>query len=218
MYSIGVQLACLGLPFKQALPRIAEMGAVAVEIDARGELKPSMLSQTGMRQIRKILSDHNLKVSAVRFRTRRGYDQEADLQRRIEATKETLQFAYALGCHIVVNQVGRIDPQDKESPGWSRLCESLIDIGQFSQRAGAWLAMETGTESGADMAALIEALPEGHVLVDLNPGNLIINGFSATDATQVLARHIGHVHANDAVRDLARGRGIEVQLGRGSVD
>ena len=218
MYSIGVQIASLKMPFKQALPRIAEMGAAAVEIDARGELKPSQLSQTGMRQLRKMLEDHNLKVSAVRFRTRRGYDQEADLQRRIDATKEALRFAYQLGCHVVVNQVGPIDPEAKESPGWNRLCESLIDIGQFSQRAGAWLAMETGTESGEDMAALIDALPEGHVLVDLNPGNLIINGFSATEATQVLSRHIAHIHANDAVRDLARGRGLEVQLGRGSVD
>jgi sugar phosphate isomerase/epimerase len=27
-----------------------------------------------------------------------------------------------------------------------------------------------------------------------------------------------HVHATDGVRDLARGRGLEVHLGRGSVD
>ncbi|MCG8585263.1 MAG: sugar phosphate isomerase/epimerase, partial [Pirellulales bacterium] len=30
--------------------------------------------------------------------------------------------------------------------------------------------------------------------------------------------HIQHVYANDAVRDLAQGRGVEVQLGRGTVD
>ncbi len=34
----------------------------------------------------------------------------------------------------------------------------------------------------------------------------------------MLGPHILHVHATDAVRDLGRGRNVEVPLGRGSVD
>ena len=45
-----------------------------------------------------------------------------------------------------------------------------------------------------------------------------MNGFSASEALQRLAPHIHHVHARDGVRDLARGRGLEVQLGQGTVD
>ena len=51
----------------------------------------------------------------------------------------------------------------------------------------------------------------------LSPG-LIVNGFSPREAVQQLGRYIMHVHASDGVRDLARGRGMEVTLGRGSAD
>jgi sugar phosphate isomerase/epimerase len=218
MLRIAIQLSSLGVPIKSALPRLAEMGVTAVELDARNDFRPQEITQTGVRQIKKWLEDFNLKVCAVSFRTRRGYDVEDDLDRRIEATKGVMRFAYSLGALVVVNQVGRIAPDESDQPGWQRLCESLIDLGQFSQRAGAWLAMDTGTESGPDMAKLIDALPAGHVMVNLNPGNLIINGFSPLEAVQTLGPHIAHVHAMDGVRDLARGRGLEVALGRGTAD
>ncbi len=67
MLPIGVQIASLRMPLKQALPRIASMGANAVEIDARGEIRPRNLSQTGLRQIRKWLDDYNLKVCRCRL-------------------------------------------------------------------------------------------------------------------------------------------------------
>ena len=150
---IGVQLASLKLPLKSALPRVAAMGADAVEIDARGELRPRDISRTGLRQIRKWLDDYGLQVCAVGFRTRRGYDVVEDLQPRIEATKEALRFAYELGCSVVVNQVGRIPAVDDAAAEWNTLTEALAEIGRFSQQVGAWLAMETGTESGEDLRA-----------------------------------------------------------------
>jgi len=39
-----------------------------------------------------------------------------------------------------------------------------------------------------------------------------------TDAIRELGSYVSHVQANDAVRDLAQGRGLNVPLGRGSVD
>ena len=197
---------------------IAEMGATAVELDARGEMNPRRLTQTGIRQVRKWLDDYNLKVCAVSFRTRRGYDVAEDLQSRIDATKEAMKFAYALGAAVVINQVGRIDPGNQESPQWHMMVEALMDLGNYAQHAGATLAMETGTESGEDMRQLIQHLPAGYVAVNFDPGNLIVNGFSPLEAVQALGPEIVHVHAKDGVRDLAQGRGLEVALGRGSAD
>ena len=218
MLPIGVQIASLRMPLRQALPRVAAMGATAVELDARGELRPRDLSQTGLRQVRKWLDDYNLKVCAVSFRTRRGYDMEEDLQRRLEATKEALTFARSFSCPVVINQVGRISPDDEDRTAWNRLVTALTDLGRHSQHVGAWLAMETGSESGGDMAQLIDALPTGSVMVNLDPGNLIVNGFSPSEAVRALGPHIAHVHAKDGVRDLAQGRGLEVPLGRGTAD
>jgi sugar phosphate isomerase/epimerase len=214
---IGIQLASLRLPFKQALHTAAELGAQAVEIDARREVTPQLMSQTGLRQLRKMLDDRNLRVCAVTFRTRRGYNVLEGLDRRVAATKEAMQFAYRLGAAVVINQIGRV-PSDHLGPEWDLLVEVLSDIGRFAQHVGAWLAAETGSEEGADLAKLIHTLPTGSLAVNLDPGNLVVNGFSVTAAIRALGPHVMHVHAKDGVRDLAQGRGLEVPLGRGSVD
>ena len=214
---VGIKLANLGLPFNKAIHVAASLGADAVEIDARGELNPRQLSQTAIRQIRKKLDDHQLKVCAVGFATRRGYDVEQDLQPRIEATKAAMKFAYELGTNVVVNQAGQVS-DDTESLSWNMMVDALTDIGKYGHQAGAFLALETGTEEGERLKKLIEALPDGSVGVNYDPGNLVINGFSPIDALQELASEVMHVHAKDAVRDLAQGRGLEVPLGRGSVE
>ena len=51
---VGIQLASLRQPFKKALHTAARLGADAVEIDARTELRPSELSQTGARSLQQM--------------------------------------------------------------------------------------------------------------------------------------------------------------------
>ena len=215
--NIGIQLASLRLPFKKALHTAAQLGAEGVEIDARGAIRPDELSRTGVRQLRKLLADLNLRVSAVGFRTRRGYNVTDRLEPRIAATKQAMQLAYQLGAPVVVNQVGRV-PQQSEGPPWDLLLEALGDLGRFGHHVGAVLAAETGSEEPENLARLISALSSGSIGVDLNPGRLIINGFSPRDAVDLLGAHVLHVHAKDGAWDAAKGRGVEALLGRGSAE
>lgn len=212
---IGIQLSGLGVPFRQAIKVAAELGVDAVEIDARGEFKPHEMTRSATRQVRKLLDDYNLRVSAVEFRTRRGYDVAADLEARVEATMGAMKMAYELGASYVVNSVGRV-PAEPQGTGWELMLQALSELGRASQKTGALLAADTGSESGPDLARLIAALPIGSIGVNLNPGSLIVNGFSVTEAVESLGSAIVHVHAKDAVRDLARGRGMEVPVGSGS--
>ena len=214
---VGIQLASLRLPFKKAMHTAARLGADAVEVDVRHHLNPAELGRTGIRQLRKWLEDLNLRVCAVGFRTRRGYDVLADLDARVEATKRAMRLAYELGATIVINQIGKVPP-DPESTEWQLMVEVLADLGKYGERNGALLAAETGTEAGEDLARLLTALPTECLLVNLDPGNLIINGFSPLEAVAALGPQIIHVHAKDGVRDLAQGRGLEVPLGRGTAD
>lgn len=214
---IGIQLASLRKPFAEAIRMAKHLGAEAVEIDARGEINPQALSGTGRRHIRKMLDDLQLKVSAVSFRTRRGYNVRDELDRRVEATREAMQFAYDLGAHYVINQIGKV-PAQPEGDSWNLLLEVLADLGRFGLRVGASLAAETGSEEGADLARVASVLPPGSLHVNFDAGNLIVNGYSASDSARALAPHVRHVHATDAVRDLGRGRGLDVPLGHGSAD
>lgn len=214
---IGIQLTSLRQPLRRALQTAARLGARGVEIDARSQLRPSELTQTGIRQFRKLLEDMNLRVCAVGFLTRRGYNVREDLERRVEATRQAMKLAFDLGASVVVNSVGRV-PAESSGPDWDLLVQVLSDLGRYGQRVGVTLAAETGAEPPPDLARLIDCLPEGSLGVNLDPGNLIVNGFSAREAVGCLGTHVLHVHARDGVRDLAKGRGVEVPLGRGSVD
>ncbi|MCI0334871.1 MAG: sugar phosphate isomerase/epimerase [Planctomycetes bacterium] len=212
---IGIQTRSLRQPLKQALRTAARLGADGVEIDARAELRPGELSGTGLREFHKLLDDLHLRVSAIAFPTRRGYDVSDDLERRVQATQAAMRFARELRADVVINRVGQVPAEARDSR-FTRLVEALTALGTYGERVGARFAAQTGGDRPQDLARLIDALPEDTVGVDLHPTGLILGGQSPRDAVEVLGPHVLHVHACDAVRDA--GRSLEVELGRGSAD
>lgn len=217
MIRLSVQLRSLRLPFRQALQTAGELGADGVEIDLRNELRPEELTQTGIRHLKKILSDYNLKIASVRFPTRRGYNVLEDLDRRVAATKAAMTSAYQLGAKVLCNHIGGID-ENLEAETNTRLVEVLHDLARHADSCGVTFAATTGQVDGPILKMFLDQLPEGALGVDFDPGALIINGFSADESYQAIAKYVVHVRGKDGVKDLARGRGIEVPLGRGTVD
>jgi sugar phosphate isomerase/epimerase len=202
---------------KQALQTAARLQVDGVEIDSRTELPPSELSETGLRQLLKMLDDLRLRVSAVAFPTRRGYDDAADLERRVMATQAALRFATRLRAEVVINHVGQI-PDVPEDPRFVRIVEALTAIGAYGDRIGARLAAQTSSDGPLPLARLIAALPEHTVGVNLHPRALIAAGHSPLEAVEVLGPHVLHVHACDAVREAGAGHSSPVELGRGMAD
>ncbi len=214
---IGIGLNSLKQPFKKALHTAANLGATGVEIDARNDIQPRELSETGRRQLRKMLDDLNLRVASIRFSTNRGYDVLQDLDRRVDATKEAIRFAYSLGARVVVNAVGYVH-EDTNHPAYSQLQVSLGDLARYGQHIGAVLACETGSEPVQRLVQLLSSLPDQTIGISFNPGNLVINDCYSEDSIRHCASRTLTVTARDGVRDLARGRGLDVPLGRGSVE
>lgn len=214
---LGIDLASLRMPLKAGIAQAGALGVAAVEIDLRHDLKPRELSETGVRHLLKLLEDQRLRVAAVAFPTRRGYGTAEGLDQRVAATQEAMSLAAKLGTRVVVNHVGHV-PADLNSGEGPLLLQTLRDLGRHGQRIGATLAARTGGQSGADLAQLIQTLPGGTLGVDFDPAGLIINGFAPADALQVLAPHVLHVHARDAVHDPATARGQETPLGQGAAD
>lgn len=214
---LALRLDVLGLPLKRALDLAASMGVHAVELDGRGEVHPESLSETGLRHLKKLLEERNLKVAAVRFQTRSGFDNPDNLQRRVEATKSAMDLAYKLGTTSVINFIGRV-PEDSDDPHYHALQSVIDDLGRYGARVGAFLAAETGAESGETLSEFLGAKDDGFVAVALNPGQLIINRHSVVDAVERLKDRVQVVCATDGVLDLAEGRGISVPLGEGTAD
>jgi sugar phosphate isomerase/epimerase len=214
---IALQLASLPMSFRHALAAARQIGVEAVEIDARGEVNPTDVRGTALRQVRKLLDDQNLRVAALEFRTRHGYHEAEGLDRRIQATKDAMEFAHALGATVVTNHIGPISTDDS-TPEWKTMVEALTDLALHSQRSGAMLSALAGTDSGASLRKLLDALPPGLIGVTLDPGMLIARGFEPLEVVEAVGSAIVHAHADDAIRERTAPRGTMVQLGRGSVD
>ena len=214
---LAIRISALGLPLRQGLAQAAALGVAAIQIDAGVDVRLSELSATGLRQLKKLVNDFGLRIAAIRFQTRHGFDCVEGLSRRIDATKSVMTIAYQLGAPLVINQIGNV-PAEATDPGFQSLTEVISDLGRHGTRVGTLLAAETGSEPGESLARLLQTDQNAFVAAALNPGKLIINRFDVEAATRALADRIRIVIASDGVVDLAAGRGIEVQLGQGTAD
>jgi sugar phosphate isomerase/epimerase len=214
---IGIQTRSLRQPIRQAINSAARLGAAGVEIDARTELRPADVSSTGLREFLKLLSDRNLRVAAVAFPTRRGYDVPDDLERRVLATQEAMRFVADLRSDVLILRIDHV-PTEAETAGWTRAVEALTALGLFGERIGVRPALQPVGPSPTEVLRLIQALPSHLVGVDLHPSALIFSGHSPVEAVELLGPHIIHVHACDAVPNPGSRQVTEVELGRGAAD
>jgi sugar phosphate isomerase/epimerase len=193
------------------------MGVMAVEINSRTELRFDTVSQTGVREIRKRLADLNLSVANVRFPIRRGFHVAADLERRLDAVKSTMKLAYDLGGTLVTTDIGRLvdDSSDAER---GLVAESVAELARHGQRVGTRLAIGTAGTDPPNLLRLLAGGWGGLVGVNFDPADLIMRGLNVEESLRTLAPHVLHFRVRDAVVDQAAGRGLEVPLGRGSLD
>jgi len=229
---IAAQIGCFAQSIKKALHTAAGLGCEGVQIDARSELQPAELSDTGLRQLRKILADLNLRVSSVAFPTRRGYSSPADLQQRLEATRAAMQLASRLGAGILVGNLGPLPAAagtdgshgDSAHPSSNAgsderalLTDAVQSLATFGDRVGVRLVVQSAAPP-LELTDWIATLPEGTLALDFHPARLIAQGETPAEFVATAGRHIAHVHAVDGVYDLASGQGVEVELGRGTAD
>ena len=216
-YRIAAQTRRLAGTLKKALHIAAQMGCAGVQIEARQELRPSDLSETGARQLRKLLDDLNLRVGSVVYPTRRGYSEPADLERRLEGTRAAMQLAAQLHARVLLCNLGSV-PEEADSPQRAVLEEAITDLSALATRIGVKLVAQNSPVDTSVLMSLVSSLPEAALWLDLHPAQLIAQGRSPAEFIAAAGKHIAHVHAADGVFDLASGRGVEVELGRGSAD
>jgi len=214
---IAIRLETLGLPFREALKVAGKLGADGVEFDAIGDLSPRELSQTGRREIRHLLRQSELRLFALGFPTRHGYDHPDRLEARIEGTSAALQLAYDLGCGIVVNHIGKI-PEEESSPQRAAFVEVMRRIAADGERNGALLAVQTMNDLPHDLAAFLASLQVHGIGVNFAPANLVIHGVNLVEAAHQLGKYIVGVHARDVVRSGLATTGVRpIDLGEGEV-
>jgi sugar phosphate isomerase/epimerase len=214
---IGVRLESLGLPIRRGLQEAERLGAAGVQLDAVGDLAPDNLQQTGRRELRHLLRAHNLELTALGCPLRRGLDAAQDQEPRIERVRKVMTLSFDLGARVALVQAGRV-PQDAADPRLGLLSEALRALGEHGDRTGTVLALETGLESGEDLRRFLDRFDTGGLGANLDPANLLMNGFDPYAAARALHGSIVHSHARDARLAGPSRAAQEVPLGHGDID
>jgi sugar phosphate isomerase/epimerase len=213
---LGIRLESLGLPIRRGLQEIHKLGVGGVQVDAVGDLAPRQLSQTGRREFGNLLRANNLELTALGCPFRHGFDISEGLQERIDRAREVMSLSFDLGARRVIVQAGRVPAPDETANPY--LVESLLALGQHGDRVGSVLALETGLDAPAHLAAFLDRFDTGGLAVNLDPANLLLHGHDPYEAVAVLQRRLAHVHAKDACRAAANRAAQEVPLGHGDLD
>lgn len=211
---LAVATRALLLPIKASLRRAAELGVSGVLLDARKELTPGELSETGRRQLLHMLAELELSVVALDFPTRRPLHDMERLELRLNALRDAMQLAAQLKAKVVTVRTGRI-PAEPDSPETKILIGILNDLARHGNHVGVTLALSPSGNQPEPMLRILEAVTDGPIGLNFDPAAFVMAGVNPSDAFRKFHSVVTHVFARDAVRDAESG--VEVPIGRGEV-
>lgn len=212
----AVVTASLGLPLKQSIRAVANMGAEGLVFDVRQELRAAELSRTGERQLQTMWGELSLKVAAVSFPVRRTFYDAAELDARVAGLKRALEFANRLGAKQVLTRLGRV-PEETDSEEYRTLCEVANDLARHGDHVGARLAVVPSADSPEGLGRFLCEVRDGQIGMHFDPAAFVMAGYEPVDAFRRLHETVVSVQARDGLRDVDGG-GRETALGRGEVD
>ncbi len=138
---------------------------------------------------------------------------------RIEALKQTSDFAKMLGVKRVQTHCGFI-PENPKDPLYAEVVAAIREVTVHCAANGQDFLMETGQETPTTLSRAIMDVGQPNLGVGLDTANLILYGkANPVDAVGIIGAHVKSVHAKD-------GRwptdpmelGQEVPIGDGCVD
>jgi sugar phosphate isomerase/epimerase len=212
---LALATRCLAQPLKPALMLASQLGATGVQLDARNEAKPTEMSGTGRRQFAHVLAEIGLQLASLDFPLRRPLWDAERLDARVEALKQTMEFAYELKSRTVTVRMGGL-PDESDIAGQSLLKGVLDDLARHGNHVGATVAVGLGREPAARLVEVLGAVTGGPIGVNFDPAAAVTSGESPVKALEALGQFVAHVMVRDATRD-SDGGGSEVPVGRGDV-
>lgn len=210
----AVPAAPFALPLRQFLRTAASLGVQGVQFDARNDLRPNELSDTGRRQFLHEVDEHGLQVASLVFPTRRTYYDQEELDARVAACRLAMQFAWQLKSKVVTTRVGRIP--EATTPEYRILVDVLNDLAAHGNHVGVTLALTPTRDTSSTLLALFQEVTAGPLAVNFDPVPFILSGEKPEKAFRALHDRIAHLTVRDALRDIDAA-GLETAVGRGEV-
>ncbi len=191
-------------PIKEQIRAAARLGAKGIVVDAVGDLAPDRLTETGRRELRHALRSVELSLIALHLPTRRPFDSTDGLDDRLNRAEKAFGLAYELGTPLVLARVGAV-PAETDEPRRGVFLAAVGELGRRADHRGTRLAIETGSESGEVLRAMLDGLGSLGLAASLDPAGLLGQGFDPVASTRALGPWVVHAYATDP--SVARGPG-----------
>jgi sugar phosphate isomerase/epimerase len=147
-----------------------------------------------------------------------GIVPDATWAENLKNLQATAGIAAHLGLKLVTFHAGFV-PHDPADPGYVKMVHRLTEVAGIFAAKKMDVALETGQETAADLAALLVALNRPNLGVNFDPANMLLYGKGdPIQAVRLLGPWIRQVHIKDATQTKVPGTwGAEVPVGMGEV-
>ena len=186
-----------GGSIREQVVEAARLGARGVVVDAIGDLAPDRLSETGRREVRHLLRSVELSLIALSLPTRRPFDSLDQLDDRLRRAERAFGLAFELGTTLVLARVGALPP-DSEPERREIFLSALRELARRADHRGVRLAIETGTEPGEVLTALLDSFDTTGLAASIDPAALLQNRIDPVATTRSLGSWVVHAYASDA--------------------
>jgi sugar phosphate isomerase/epimerase len=227
---IGVFLRCTGLddPLR-GLQAVKSLGLDTIQVsklpdrfytpEGAAEFA-GMLRDTGLRADSVVAvfagesyADRDTVVRTVGFRPLHL------IKERLENLRKCVDFADAIGARIVTFHMGFL-PENPEDEVYKAMLAAVTDIARYAAKKDVTISLETGQETGEQLAAFLDRITVARVGVNFDPANLVIYGVDApSKALKHFVSRVTSVHVKDALLPESPGAmGREVRPGEGRAE
>jgi len=183
-------------PVRDQIYEAARLGARGVMLDAIGDLAPQRLSETGRRDLRHVLRTVELSLVGLSLPTRRPFDTTDQIDDRIRRADAAFGMAYDLGTSLVLARAGALPPED-DAPRREAFTNALRELGRRAEHRGVRLALETGSEPGANLNSFLDALGSPSLAVSIDPANSLQVNIDPVACVRELADWVVHGYARE---------------------
>ena len=224
---IGVFLRCTGEEDpRKALAAVKSLGLDRVQVS---RLADRYYTAEGAREFARLLAGAGVRSDAVVavFDGESYKDQESVLRTvgfrsaalrapRLDYARRCVDFAAAIGTKVVTFHMGFL-PRRPADPDYRDMLKAVGDVAVYAAGKGVTLSLETGQETGEELAAFLDEVEGARVGVNFDTANLVLYGLDhPARALAKLLDRVTSVHVKDGLLPEEPGRlGREVRLGEG---
>ncbi len=200
-FKLGIIVDSFRKDFKSNVEIAKELGADGIQMYmVEGELAPDNMTPEKIAEVKKILSDNELEISAVCADLGgHGFARADENPQKIATSKRIADIAKELGATVLTTHIGVI-PEDKSCERYKVMQAACRELGVYAEENGMRFAIETGPEKAVVLKEFLDSLGCKGMAVNLDPANFVmVADQDPVEAVYLLKDYIVHTHAKDGI-------------------